>query len=141
LSREDPDVAVVVADADDDLKGKPAEGHILETVIGAPPHLGLRIPSLSTTTMAISFPPKLLGAVVAEVHSQSDLLQLRATNTTLNALATPLAFRSIQLANTDKSLERFKRLAKYPKFAELIHKVVYQYEEADPSKWEIVSSA
>jgi hypothetical protein len=70
---------------------------------------------------------------VAEVHSQSDLLRLRAANSTLNALATPLAFRSIQFANTDKSLERFIRLANYPKFSGLIHEVVYQYEEADRS--------
>jgi len=82
----------------------------------------------------VYFPPELLGAVVAEVHSQSDLLQLRATNSTLNALATPLAFRSIQFRNTDKSLERFKRLAQYPKTAELIREVVYQYEEAGSSK-------
>ena len=84
--------------------------------------------------MVLYFSPELLGAVVAEVHSQSDLLQLRATNSTLNALATPLAFRSIQFRNTDKSLERFKRLAIYPKTAELVREVVYQYEEADPSK-------
>lgn len=70
---------------------------------------------------------------MAEVHSQSDLLRLRAANSTLNALATPLAFRSIQFANTDKSLERFIRLANYPKFSGLIHEVVYQYEEADRS--------
>jgi hypothetical protein len=83
--------------------------------------------------MTISFPPELLGAIVAEVHSQPDLLRLRAANSTLNALATPRAFRAIQFANTDKSLERFKRLANYPKFTGLIHEVVYQYVEADRS--------
>jgi hypothetical protein len=82
----------------------------------------------------VSFSSKFLGAVLAEVHSQSDLLQLRATNSTLNALATPLAFRSIRFRNTDKSLERFKRLAQYRKTAELIREVVYQYEEADAGK-------
>jgi hypothetical protein len=82
----------------------------------------------------VYFPPELLGAVVAEVHSQPDLLRLRATNSTLNALTTPFVFRSIQFRNTDKSLERFKRLANYPKTAKLIREVVYQYEEAGSSK-------
>jgi hypothetical protein len=81
----------------------------------------------------VCLPTELLGAIVEEVHSQSDLLHLRATNTTLNALATPLAFRSIQFSNTDKSLENFKCLTNHPKIAPLIHEVVYQYKEADAS--------
>lgn len=81
----------------------------------------------------VSFPPELFGAILAEVDSPSDLLQLRSTNSTLNSLATPLAFRSIRFANRDKSIARFKRLTTYPKIAELIREVVYQYEEADPS--------
>jgi hypothetical protein len=92
-----------------------------------------RIPSLFTTTMVVSFPPELLGAIVAEVHSQSDLLQLRATNSTLYAFATPLVFQSIQFENTDKSLARFKRLTNYPKTSKFIHEVVYQYKKADRS--------
>jgi len=80
-----------------------------------------------------SIPPELLGAIVAEVTSLSDLLNLRTVNSTLNEFATPLAFRSVSFANGDKSIERFKRISNYPKFAQHIRKVIYQYEEADPS--------
>jgi hypothetical protein len=81
----------------------------------------------------VYLPTELLGAIVAEVHSQPDLLRLRTTNTTLNALATPFAFQSIQFSNTDKSLENFKCLTNHPKIAPLIREVVYQYKEADAS--------
>lgn len=94
-----------------------------------------RIPFLltTTTTTMVYLPAELLGAIVAEVHSQPDLLRLRTTNTTLNAFATPLAFQSIQFSNTDKSLENFKCLTNHPKISPLIHEVVYQYKEADAS--------
>jgi len=81
-----------------------------------------------------TFPAELLGAIVAEVSSLSDLLNLRAANSTLNTFATPLAFQSVSFANGDKSIERFKRISNYPKFAQHIRKVVYQYEEADPNE-------
>ncbi|KAH9956335.1 hypothetical protein BC827DRAFT_1232144 [Russula dissimulans] len=93
----------------------------------------LHIAGLLTTTMT-SIPPELLGAIVAEVRSPSELLNLRAVNSTLNAFATPLAFRSISFANGDKSIERFKRISNSPKFAQHIREVVYQYEEADPNE-------
>jgi hypothetical protein len=83
--------------------------------------------------MAASFPPELFAAIVAEVRSLPDLLHLRATNSALCTLATPLAFRSVNLANSDKSIARFKRLTTYSKTSRLIREVVYQYEEADPS--------
>ena len=81
--------------------------------------------------------PELLEAIVAEVHSPSALLQLRAANSDLNTLATPLAFRSICFINKDKSLERFKRIVNYDheKFAQHIRQVIYQYEEADSSEY------
>ncbi|KAI9459318.1 hypothetical protein F5148DRAFT_1219240 [Russula earlei] len=81
-----------------------------------------------------SFPPELFGAIVQEVRSPSDLLRLRAVSSTLNALATPLAFHSVRFLNTDSSIERFKRLTTYPKFLPLIRKVIYQYAEADSSE-------
>jgi hypothetical protein len=83
--------------------------------------------------------PELLEAIVAEVRSPETLLQLRTASSYLNTLATPLAFRSICFINKDKSLERFKRIANYDrdKLAQHIREVIYQYEEADPSSFEI----
>ena len=87
-------------------------------------------------TPMVYLPSELLGAIVAEVHSQPDLLRFRTINKSLNAFATPFAFRSIQFSNTDKSLQNFKCLANHPKFAPLIREVVYQYKEADASTCE-----
>ena len=76
------------------------------------------------------FPPELLGAIVEEVHSPSDLLHLRATNSTLNTLATPLAFNSVCLQNRNKSIENFKLLVK-SRLAPYVHEVVFQYTEQE----------
>jgi len=80
-----------------------------------------------------SFPPELLGAIVAEVHSLPDLLRLRETNTTLNEFATPLAFRSVVLANRDKSIQNF-RLLSTSRLSPFVHEVVFQYMELDPNR-------
>jgi hypothetical protein len=90
-----------------------------------------QLASLLTTTM-VSFPPELFGAIVAEVRSPSDLLRLRATNSTLSAYATPLAFRSVCLANRDKSIQSFKLLVK-SRLQPFVREVVFQYMEQDPS--------
>lgn len=79
-----------------------------------------------------SFPPELLGAIVDEVHSIPDLLRLRETNTTLNEFATPLAFRSVVLANRDKSIRNFMLIAT-SRLARFVHEVIFQYMELDPS--------
>jgi len=80
----------------------------------------------------VSFPPELLGVIVAEVHSLPDLLRLRETNSTLNEFATPLAFRSLVLANRDKNIRNFTLLSK-SKLAPFVREVVFQYMELDPS--------
>jgi hypothetical protein len=92
--------------------------------------------SLSTTIIMKTLPPELLEGIVAEIPSPSILLQLRTCSSLFNILATPLAFRSIRFKNTDRSLERFKRVAMYDKFAQHIRQVIYQYEEADLSTYE-----
>src|SRR5713226_5067695 len=79
-----------------------------------------------------SFPTELLGEIAAEVDSLPDLLRLRQTNSTLNELATPLAYRSVVLANRDKSIEHFKFIAK-SRLSPYVHEVVFQYMELDPS--------
>jgi len=79
-----------------------------------------------------TFPPELLGAIVAEVHSLPDLLRLRETNSTLNEFATPLVFRSVVLANRDKSIQNF-RLLSTSRLAPFVREVVFQYMELDPS--------
>lgn len=86
---------------------------------------------LLTTTM-VSLPPELLGAIVAETHSLPDLLRLRETNSTLNEFATPLAFRSVVLANRDKSINNF-RLLSTSRLSPFVREVVFQYMELDPS--------
>ena len=78
-----------------------------------------------------TFPPELLGAIVAQVFSPADLLQLRATNSTLNTFATPRAFHSVRLANRDKSIRVFKLLAN-SRLAPHVREVVFQYMELDP---------
>ena len=77
-----------------------------------------------------TFPPELLGAIVAEVHFTPVLLQLRATNKTLNALATPLAFKSVRLENRNKSIQNFKFLVK-SSLAPHVNEVVFQYMEQE----------
>ncbi|KAI0298371.1 hypothetical protein B0F90DRAFT_1926581 [Multifurca ochricompacta] len=78
-------------------------------------------------------PPELIAEIISEVHTPSDLLQLRLVNSMMNTLATPLAFQSIRVINKDRSVNRFRRIAAHKKFAQLVHQVIYQYEEADPS--------
>jgi hypothetical protein len=92
--------------------------------------------SLSSTTMR-SLPVELLEAVLGQVSSQSTLLQLRASNSLFYILATPLAFQSISLINSDKSLNRFHHITDCDNLARHIHQVVYQYEEADPSTYDL----
>jgi hypothetical protein len=88
--------------------------------------------SLSTTMESFpSFPHELLGAIVTHVRSPSDLLQLRATNSTLNTFATPLVFRSVTLANRDNRIRSFKLLAN-SRLAPHVREVVFQYMEVDP---------
>lgn len=77
------------------------------------------------------FPPELLGAIVAHVQSPSDLLQLRAANTTLNTFATPRAFRSVCLVNRDDKIRLFNQLAS-SRLAPHVREVIFQYMEADP---------
>jgi hypothetical protein len=86
---------------------------------------------LLTTTM-VSLPPELLGAIVVEVHSLPDLLRLRETNSTLNEFATPLAFRSVVLANRDKSIKNFTLLSN-SRLNLFVREVVFQYMDLDPS--------
>lgn len=81
----------------------------------------------------VSFPPELLGAIVAEVHSLPDLLRLRETNTTLNEFATPFAFRSVVLANRDKSIQNFSFLSR-SRLAPFVREVIFQYMELDPNR-------
>ena len=95
-------------------------------------HWHLATSLLTTTTTMVSFPPELLGVIVAEVHSLPDLLRLRETNSTLNEFATPLAFRSLVLANRDKNIRNFTLLSK-SKLAPFVREVVFQYMELDPS--------
>ena len=77
------------------------------------------------------FPPELLGEIVAYVQSPSDLLQLRAANTTLNTFATPRAFRSVCLVNRENSIRDFKLLAS-SELAHHVREIIFQYMEADP---------
>ncbi|KAH9997123.1 hypothetical protein BJV77DRAFT_107269 [Russula vinacea] len=79
------------------------------------------------------FPPELLGAIVAHVQSPSDLLQLRAANTTLNTFATPRAFRSVCLVNRDDKIRLFNQLAS-SRLAPHVREVIFQYMEADPDR-------
>jgi hypothetical protein len=97
----------------------------------ASPCLTSLLTTTSTITM-VSFPPELLGAIVSEVHSLPDLLRLRETNHTLNEFATPHAFRSVVLANRDKSIQNF-RLLSTSRLAPFVREVVFQYMELDPS--------
>ncbi len=80
----------------------------------------------------VTLPPELLGEIVAEVNSLPDLLRLRETNSTLKEFATPLAFRSVVLANRDKSIQKFKLLST-SELAPFVREVVFQYMELDPS--------
>ena len=84
------------------------------------------------STIMVSLPPELLGAIVGEVHSLPALLRLRETNSTLNEFATPLAFRSIVLANRDKSIRKFT-LISTSRLSPFVREVVFQYMELDPS--------
>lgn len=114
-------------------EGGAARAEIGTVYCWVPSHLPSHqhLTSLLTTTM-VSFPPELLGAIVAEVHSLPDLLRLRETNSTLNEFATPLAFRSVVLANRDESIQNF-RILSTSRLAPFVREVVFQYMELDPS--------
>lgn len=129
----DPRSIIQVA-GQNSLKGKAAHPRAETGTIYFGCHLIL--PHISAyyhhTTTMVSLPPELLGAIVAEVHSLPDLLRLRETNSTLNEFATPLAFRSVVLANRDKSIQNF-RLLSTSRLSPFVREVVFQYMELDPS--------
>ncbi|GJE99675.1 hypothetical protein PsYK624_159460 [Phanerochaete sordida] len=73
-------------------------------------------------------PVELIGAVVHEVASIGDLLQLRVVNHTFSAYATPRAFDTFHVANTQKSAQGHRLLSKSPSLAALVKKLVIHCE-------------
>lgn len=72
-------------------------------------------------------PVELVGAIVHEVAPIRDLLRLRAVNHTFSAYATPRAFHTFHVVNTEKSARGHRLLAKSP-LAPLVKKLVVHCE-------------
>ncbi|KIP07604.1 hypothetical protein PHLGIDRAFT_413549 [Phlebiopsis gigantea 11061_1 CR5-6] len=73
-------------------------------------------------------PVELLGAVVGEVTSIGDLLRLRVVNHTFSVYATPKAFRTFHVVNTEASVTGQKLLMSSPGLASLVQRLVVHCE-------------
>lgn len=73
-------------------------------------------------------PVELIGAVVDEVASIGDLLRLRVVNHTFSVYATPKAFHTFHVANTQKSVAGQRSMMSCPKLVSLVHKLVIHCE-------------
>lgn len=70
-------------------------------------------------------PIELVGAVVENITSTSDLLSLRSVNTTCHHLATPHVFREIHIHNSMQSAQNCQSILASPSLATLVREVVY----------------
>ena len=75
-------------------------------------------------------PVELVGAVVHEVTSIGDLLRLRAVNHTISAYATPRAFHTLHVVNTESSVSGQKAIMESPLLAPLVKRLVIHCEAA-----------
>lgn len=73
-------------------------------------------------------PVELVGAVVDEVTSIGDLLRLRAVNHTFSVYATPKAFQTFHVVNTEASVTGQRLLMSSPCLAPLVQRLVVHCE-------------
>ena len=73
-------------------------------------------------------PIELVGAVVQEVVSIGDLLRLRAVNHTIHTYATPRAFKTLHVVNTERSVSGQKAIMASRSLAPLVHRLVVHCE-------------
>ncbi|KAI0338726.1 hypothetical protein BDW22DRAFT_670595 [Trametopsis cervina] len=83
-------------------------------------------------------PIELVGAVVAQVASIGDLLSLRAVNHTFSAYATPRAFATYHVVNTNKSVIGHASLLEHVGLARLVRTLVVHCE-ASPGENRLVN--
>lgn len=90
--------------------------------------MGLSTRSRKAKLTLNDLPVELVGAIVHEVASIGDLLRLRVVNHTFSAYATPRAFHTFHVVNTDKSVHGNRLLAKSSSLASLVKRLVIHCE-------------
>lgn len=93
-------------------------------------------------TRGVSFndlPVELVGVIVNEVTSIGDLLRLRVVNHTLSAYATPRAFQTYHVVNTEASVFGQRLLMNSPWLAPLVQRLVVHCE-AGPGENKMVNT-
>ncbi|KAH0834652.1 hypothetical protein J3R83DRAFT_10162 [Lanmaoa asiatica] len=74
-------------------------------------------------------PIELVGVVVENISSTSDLLSLRFVNSTCNHLVTPHVFRSIHIHNNVPSAQNCRSILASPSLATHVREVVYDQRD------------
>lgn len=74
-------------------------------------------------------PVELVGVVVENVSSTSDLLSLRSVNSTCHRLATPHLFRKIHIRNSLDSAQNCRSILASPSLATHVREVVYDQRD------------
>ncbi|KAG9311930.1 hypothetical protein JVU11DRAFT_8191 [Chiua virens] len=74
-------------------------------------------------------PIELVGVVVENVSSTSDLLSLRSVNSTCHHLATPHVFREIHIRNSVQSAQNCQSILASPSLATHVRGVVYDHRD------------
>jgi hypothetical protein len=73
-------------------------------------------------------PVELVGAVVHQIVSIGDLLRLRVVNHTISTYATPRAFHTLHIVNTEKGVSGQKFIMESPPLALLVKRLVIHCE-------------
>lgn len=70
-------------------------------------------------------PIEIINAVVQNVSSMTDLLQLRCVNQAYRDLVTPIAFSRLHVKNSIQSAQNFQQIVADPNLAIHVREVVY----------------
>ncbi|KAI9458063.1 hypothetical protein HD554DRAFT_2140758 [Boletus coccyginus] len=77
----------------------------------------------------ISLPIELVGVVVENISSTSDLLALRSVNSTCHYLVTPHVFRGVHIRNSIQSAQNCRSILESPSIAAHVREVVYDQRD------------
>jgi hypothetical protein len=72
-----------------------------------------------------NLPVEIINAVVQNVSSMTDLLQLRRLNQAYRDLVTPIAFSKLHVKNSIQSAQNFQQIIATPHLATHVREVVY----------------
>lgn len=87
------------------------------------------VPLSHHTAVMISLPIELVGVVVENISSTSDLLALRSVNSTCHHLVTPHVFRGVHIRNSVQSAQNCRSILESPSIAAHVREVVYDQRD------------